>query len=71
MTSQRDRSYSHNCSVLEMHWCMKYKMTLQQEAPIHQVTTVLATSKINVLFPGHNHLQTICTDAPLSLVLEH
>ena len=26
-----------------------------QKATIHQVTTMLATSK-NVLFPGHNHL---------------
>ena len=28
-----------------------------QKATIHQVTTMLATSK-NVLFPGHNHLLT-------------
>ena len=26
-----------------------------QKATIHQVTTMLATSK-NVIFPGHNHL---------------
>ena len=31
---------------------------------MHQVTTVLATSK-NVLFPGHNHLLTTGTDDPL------
>ena len=30
---------------------------------IHQVTTMLATSK-NVLFPGHNHLLTTGTDDP-------
>ena len=32
-----------------------------QKATIHQVTTMLATSK-NVLFPGHNHLLTTSTD---------
>ena len=30
---------------------------------IHQVTTMLATSK-NVPFPGHNHLLTTSTDDP-------
>ena len=34
-----------------------------QKATIHQVTTMLATSK-NVLFPGHNHLQTTGADDP-------
>ena len=34
-----------------------------QKATIHQVTTMLATSK-NVLFPGHNHLLTTGTDDP-------
>ena len=33
------------------------------KATIHQVTTLLATSK-NVLFPGHNHLLTTGTDDP-------
>ena len=32
-----------------------------QKATIHQVTTMLSTSK-NVLFPGHNHLLTTGTD---------
>ena len=35
--------------------------TLRKKATIHQVTTMLATSK-NVLFPGHNHLLTTHTD---------
>ena len=39
--------------------------TLRKKATIHQVTTMLATSK-NVLFPGHNHLLTIGTDDPSS-----
>ena len=30
-------------------------LTLRKKATIHQVTTMLATSK-NVLFPRHNHL---------------
>ena len=37
--------------------------TLYKKATIHQVTTMLATSK-NVLFPGHNHLPTTGTDDP-------
>ena len=32
-------------------------MTLRKKATIHQVTTMLTTSK-NVLFPDHNHLLT-------------
>ena len=32
-----------------------------KKATIHQVTTMLATSK-NVLFPGHNYLLTTGTD---------
>ena len=34
-----------------------------KKATVHQVTTMLATSK-NVLFPGHNHLLTTGTDDP-------
>ena len=34
-----------------------------KKATIHQVTTMLATSK-NVVFPGHNHLLTIGIDDP-------
>ena len=33
---------------------------------IHQLTTMLATSK-SVQFPGHNHLLTIGTDDSLTL----
>ena len=36
---------------------------LRNKATIHQVTTMLATSKY-VLFAGHNHLLTIGTDNP-------
>ena len=39
-------------------------VSLSKKNPtIHQVTTMLATSK-NVLFPGHNHLLTTSTDDP-------
>ena len=38
-----------------------------QKASIHQVTTMLATSK-NVLSPGHNHLLTTGTD-DLTLII--
>ena len=37
------------------------KRSLGKQATIHQVTTMLATCK-NVLFPGHNHLLTTCSD---------
>ena len=52
------------------HWRSHYRestewhcvcASLCKEATIHQVTTMLATSK-NVLFPGHNHLLTTGTD---------
>ena len=36
---------------------------LRKKATIHQVTTMIATSK-NVLFPGHNLLLTTGTDNP-------
>ena len=35
--------------------------TPRKKATIHQVTTMLATSK-NVLFPGRTHLLTTSTD---------
>ena len=38
-------------------------LTLGEKATIHQVTTMLATSK-NVLYPGHNHLLTTSTYDP-------
>ena len=38
-------------------------ITLCKKATIHQVTSMLATSK-NVLFPGHNHLLTTGADNP-------
>ena len=34
-----------------------------QKLTIHQITTMLATSK-TVLFPGHNHLLTTDADDP-------
>ena len=39
----------------------RYQGTLRQKATIHQVTTMLATSK-TAIFPGHNHLRTTSTD---------
>ena len=37
--------------------------SLGKKATMHQLTTMLATSK-NVLFPGHNHLLITNTDVP-------
>ena len=42
---------------------MLHCRALRKKATIHQVTTMLATSK-NVLFPGHNHLLTTGADDP-------
>ena len=43
-----------HCSMFQRTHCAK-------KATIHQVTTMLATSK-NVLYPGHNHLLTTGAD---------
>ena len=37
--------------------------TKKQQLTIHQVISMLATSK-DILFPGHNHLLTTGTDDP-------
>ena len=42
---------------------MSLGTSLCKENIIHQVTTMLATSK-NVLFPGHNQLLTTSADDP-------
>ena len=47
-----------NCSILYSCW-----HSLSKKVTIHQVTTLLATSK-NVLFPSLNHLLTNVTDDP-------
>ena len=55
MLSDESTCVPESKSISDYH-CVK-------KATIHQVTTMLATSK-NVLFPGHNHLLTISTDDP-------
>ena len=40
---------------------MGYVNTLRKKGSIHQLTTMLSTSK-NVLAPGHNHLLTTGAD---------
>ena len=47
---------------LNKGWSTVFHYTVQK-AIIHQVTTMLATSK-NVLFLGHNHLLITGTDDP-------
>ena len=44
-----------------------YTVFTAHKTTIHQVTTMLSTSK-NVLFPGHNHLLTTGTD-DLTLII--
>ena len=48
--------------VISIHaYIRKWCDPLGKTAAIHQVTTMLATSK-NVLIPGHSHLLTTGTD---------
>ena len=55
------RCWVHNTSSLgRIH---STELTLCKKTTIHQVITMLSTSK-NVLFPGHNHLLTTSTDEP-------
>ena len=58
-------------SLLPHLWAFIYtnEPTLGKTATTHQITTMLATSKI-VLFPGHDHLLTTSTDDLHSLALE-
>ena len=49
--------------VTPLNSCIVSMPSVQKKATIHQVTTMLATSK-NALFPGHNHLLTTGTDDP-------
>ena len=46
-----------------IHRVVYENFSLCKKATIHQVNTMLATSK-NVLFPGHNKLLTTGTDDP-------
>ena len=48
-------------SVCAAYSTQHENLSLRSKATIHQVTTMLATSK-NVLFPGHNHLLTTSSD---------
>ena len=45
------------------HCTMQRQLTQGKNATIHQLTTMLSTSK-TVLFPGHNHLLTTGADDP-------
>ena len=72
---QRHAAFIHHSkSLMQTHQhtyiikgCRAFKrivlLLTEQKATIHQVTTMLATSK-NVLFPGHNHLLTTSTKDP-------
>ena len=54
--------------VLELKIEMRYMGALRKKVTVHQVTTMLATSK-NVLFLGHSHLLTTGADDPTLWVL--
>ena len=61
--------YDQTDMILKLHKpdihinLIHHEIALGKKATIHQVTTMLSTSK-NVLFPGHNHLLTIGADDP-------
>ena len=58
LLNEKDNSFicTMNVNMIECTWCHWAKTVT-----IHQLTTVLSTSK-NVLFPCHNHLLTTGTD---------
>ena len=53
--------YKFYTSCFWLYMTNSHDETLHKKAIIHQVSTMLATSK-NVLFPGHNHLLITGTD---------
>ena len=50
-------------SQMEEELLVQIVLALGKKVTIHQVTTMLATSK-NVILPRHNHLLTTGTDDP-------
>ena len=59
-----DGLYEEPCltdDVLALSGKIKQVLSLCKKSTIHQLSTMLATSK-NVLFPGNNHLLTTGTD---------
>ena len=58
----KDKSFTHGqLNYVNVLCGMEYDTSTGQKATIHQVTTMVTTSK-NVLFPGHNYLPTTSTD---------
>ena len=51
-----------------LHHALRYRALRKKRHYIHQLTTMLSTSK-NVLFPGHNHLLNTGTDDPFTLII--
>ena len=56
--------------IVKLLFCPKIVQNTEQKATIHQVTTMLATSK-NAPFPSPNHLLTTGTDDPSIKVMGH
>ena len=54
-------AYLFDINIGKYYCSVTAHYTAQKKPTIHEVTTMLATSK-NVLFPGHNHLLTTCTN---------
>ena len=55
--------FNYLSSLPKLNSIYHFNAHVQKKATIHQVTTMLATSK-NVIFAGHNHLQTTGADDP-------
>ena len=63
---QRDEGIALEMNALQMTVCSEHMIVgvaVQKKTTIHQIITMHATSKV-VLYPGHNHLLTTCTDDP-------
>ena len=55
-------------SIFIMHISVSLWMAQGPKATIHQLTTMLSTSK-NVQFSGHNHLLTTSTDIVQHIII--
>ena len=60
MFENKESAVHVGIEVVSIHLC-RFLLSQHKKALIHQLTTMLSTSK-NVFFPGHNHLLTADAD---------
>ena len=64
MSAMPNSCICNMCKSNKISLVLTYMVSQRKQATIHQIYTMLATSK-NVLFPGHNRLLTTGTDDPI------